>query len=105
MALNGGSGRRSDAGRKGGGMAVNRRDSRDGVVLAALEACLRDERWVGMPVGGEAMEKEGEGEDAPCRCPGVRTLGTGCPVMTDLHCIRVLYNVTAVSRTPNTCQV
>ena len=32
MALNGGSGRRSDAGRKGGGMAANRGDSRDGVV-------------------------------------------------------------------------
>ena len=67
MALNGGSGRRSDAGRKGGGMAVNRGDSRDGVVLAALEACLRDERWVGMR--GEAMEKEGEGDDAPADVP------------------------------------
>ena len=67
MALNGGSSRRSDAGRKGGGMAVNRRDSRDGVVLAALEACLWDERWVAM--GGEAMEKEGEGEDAPADVP------------------------------------
>jgi hypothetical protein len=32
MALNESSGRRSDAGRKGGGMAVNRGDSRDGVV-------------------------------------------------------------------------
>jgi hypothetical protein len=29
------------------------------LALAALEACLRDERWVGMR--GEAMEKEGEG--------------------------------------------
>ena len=65
--MNGGSGRRSDAGRKGGGMAVNRRDSRDGVVLAALEACFWDEKWVAM--GGEAMEKEGEEEDAPADVP------------------------------------
>jgi hypothetical protein len=29
------------------------------LALAALEACLRDERWVGM--GGEAMKKRGRG--------------------------------------------
>jgi hypothetical protein len=37
------------------------------LALAALEACLRDERWVGMR--GEAMKKKGEGEDAPTAIP------------------------------------
>jgi len=37
------------------------------LALATLEARSRDERWVRM--GGEAMEKEGEGEDAPAAVP------------------------------------
>ena len=56
------------------------------LALAALEACLRDERWMGM--GGEAMEKEGEGEgegedtpvDVPaygCWAPLVSQMGGG----------------------------
>ena len=44
------------------------------LALAALEACLQDERWVRM--GGKPIEKEGGGRT--CRCPGVWALGTTC---------------------------